>query len=119
MVTPRYNLEEELEKIVDCDSNFTLTSCGVTRSQTNIPVLLHQNAYPRVEGQFNLLLLSGTSGTTDDVRRGLEVLKSYLRNLKTLPKKFSHDLLHKWLTVPFKFEVYGSIETILHFLRKL
>lgn len=89
MVTPRYNLEEELEKIVDCDSNFTLTSCGVTRSQTNIPVLLHQNAYPRVEGQFNLLLLSGTSGTTDDVHRGLEVLKSYLRNQKTLPKKFS------------------------------
>src|SRR2546422_7620921 len=57
---------------------WTLDACGVTRSQTAIPALVHQDAYVPVTPRMRVLLIGGLSGSSADVTLNLSALEAYL-----------------------------------------
>src|SRR5215475_12520728 len=57
---------------------WTLDACGVTRSQTAIPALVHQDAYVPVTSRTRVLLIGGLSGHSTDVTLALSALEAYL-----------------------------------------
>lgn len=57
---------------------WTRHACGVTRAQTAIPALLHQDAYAPTTARWRVLLLAGLSGRPEDVQLGLQALEAYL-----------------------------------------
>jgi unsaturated rhamnogalacturonyl hydrolase len=57
---------------------WSLDACGVTRSQTSIPALVHGDAYTPVTPRTRVLLIGGLSGHPDDVALAFNALEAYL-----------------------------------------
>ena len=71
-------LAERLEALAsENPSLWTLDACGVTRSDTQIPALLHPDAYVPETDRTRVLLLSGLTGGSQGVENGFRVLESY------------------------------------------
>jgi hypothetical protein len=57
---------------------WTLDVCGVTRSQTLIPALVHRDAYAPTTPRTRVLLVGGLSGRPEDVPLAYNVLEAYI-----------------------------------------
>jgi hypothetical protein len=57
---------------------WTLDACGVTRTQTPLPALVHRDAYAPHSPCRRVLLVGGLSGHPDDVNLALQALEGYL-----------------------------------------
>src|SRR5215467_4370016 len=57
---------------------WSLDACGVTRSQTSIPALVHRDAYTPVTPRTRVLLVGGLSGYLHDVTLAINALEAYL-----------------------------------------
>jgi rhamnogalacturonyl hydrolase YesR len=57
---------------------WTLDACGVTRSQTPIPALVHRDAYAPITPRVRVLLIGGLSGRPEDVTLAYNVLEAYV-----------------------------------------
>ena len=57
---------------------WTLDACGVTRSQTPIPALVHRDAYAPTTPRTRVLLIGGLSGRREDVTLAYNVLEAYI-----------------------------------------
>ena len=57
---------------------WTLDVCGVTRSQTPIPALVHRDAYVPTAPRTRVLLVGGLSGRLEDVTLAYNVLEAYV-----------------------------------------
>ena len=57
---------------------WTLDVCGVTRSQTPIPALVHRDAYAPATPRTRVLLVGGFSGRPHDVALAYKVLEAYV-----------------------------------------
>jgi rhamnogalacturonyl hydrolase YesR len=57
---------------------WTLDACGVTRSQTPIPALVHRDAYAPITPRARVLLIGGFSGRPEDVTLAYSVLEAYV-----------------------------------------
>ena len=57
---------------------WTLDVCGVTRSQTPIPALVHRDAYAPTTPRTRVLLVGGLSGRLEDVTLAYNVLEAYV-----------------------------------------
>src|SRR5215468_5706358 len=57
---------------------WTLDACGVTRSQTPIPALVHRDAYAPATPRTRVLLVGGLSGRPEDVTLACNVLEAYV-----------------------------------------
>jgi len=57
---------------------WTLDACGVTRSQTPMPALVHRDAYAPTTPRTRLLLVGGLSGRPADVTLAYNVLEAYV-----------------------------------------
>src|SRR5262245_21903508 len=57
---------------------WTLDVCGVTRSQTPIPALVHRDAYAPTTPRTRILLVGGLAGRLEDVTLAYNVLESYV-----------------------------------------
>ncbi len=66
------NFVEQLPSVWQADA------CGVTRSETPIPVLLHTDAYVPDTSRTRVLLIAGLTGATADVECAFDVLQSYV-----------------------------------------
>ena len=55
-----------------------LDACGVTRTETPIPVLVHRNAYVPSTPHRRVLLLGGLSGHSDDATLAFRALEAYI-----------------------------------------
>ena len=72
------SLAERLDALVSEHAGiWMLDACGVTRSETRIPALIHPDAYVPETDRTRVLLLSGLTGTEEGVESGLRVLESY------------------------------------------
>ena len=72
------NLAERIQALVDEHADFwTLDACGVTRSETQIPALIHSDAYVSDTSRTRVLLVSGLTGGDEGVENGFRVLESY------------------------------------------
>jgi rhamnogalacturonyl hydrolase YesR len=58
---------------------WTLDVCGVTRSQTPIPGLVHRDAYAPTPPRTRILLVGGLSGRLEDVTLAYNVLEAYVK----------------------------------------
>ena len=56
---------------------WTMDACGVTRADTQIPALLHPDAYVPETDRTRVLLLSGLTGGSEGIENGFRVLDSY------------------------------------------
>ena len=57
---------------------WTLDVCGVTRSQTPMPALVHRDAYAPTTPRTRVLLVGGLSGRLEDVALAYNVLEAYV-----------------------------------------
>jgi rhamnogalacturonyl hydrolase YesR len=57
---------------------WTLDACGVTRSLTPIPALVHRDAYASMTPRIRVLLIGGLSGRSEDVTLACNVLEAYV-----------------------------------------
>src|SRR5215510_6117942 len=57
---------------------WTLDACGVTRSQTPIPALVHRDAYAPTTPRLRVLLVGGLSGRPEDVTLAYNTLEAYV-----------------------------------------
>jgi rhamnogalacturonyl hydrolase YesR len=57
---------------------WTLAACGVTRSQTPLPALVHRDAYAPTTPRTRVLLIGGLSGRPEDVALAHNVLAAYV-----------------------------------------
>ena len=57
---------------------WTLDACGVTRSQTPIPALVHRDAYAPTTPRTRVLLVGGLSGRLEDVTLAYNTLEAYV-----------------------------------------
>jgi hypothetical protein len=57
---------------------WSLDACGVTRSRTTIPALVHQDAYAPSTSRARVLLIGGLAGRQEDVTLALQALEAYL-----------------------------------------
>jgi rhamnogalacturonyl hydrolase YesR len=58
---------------------WTLEACGVTRSQTAIPALVHRDAYAPLTLRMRVLLIAGLAGRAADVSLACRALEAYLQ----------------------------------------
>ena len=73
---------------------WTQDACGVTRRDTQIESLIHQDAYADDSGRHRILLIGGLTGDPDDIEVSIAALDAYassqrLRNrvaLSTIPR---------------------------------
>ena len=73
------NLAERLEALAaEHPRLWTADACGVTRADTQIPALLHADAYVPETDRARVLLLSGLTGRSKGVENGFRVLDSYV-----------------------------------------
>src|SRR5215813_11577060 len=56
---------------------WTLDACGVTRSQTPMPALVHRDAYAPMTPRTRVLLVGGLSGRPADVALAYNILEAY------------------------------------------
>ena len=66
---------------------WTVDACGVTRSETQIPALLHADAYVPDTDRARVLLLGGLSGRSEGVENGFRVLESYASEGEALQRE--------------------------------
>ena len=59
---------------------WTLDACGVTRSQTPIPALVHRDAYTPTTPCTRVLLVGGLSGRPEDVNLACNTLEAYVES---------------------------------------
>ena len=72
------NLAERIQALASENPDlWTLDACGVTRSETQIPALLHPDAYVPDTDRTRVLMISGLSGRTEGVDNGFSALESY------------------------------------------
>lgn len=57
---------------------WTLDACGVTRSQTAIPALVHRDAYAPMTSRTRVVLVGGLSGRPEEVPLAFSALEAYL-----------------------------------------
>ena len=71
-------LDEQIEALVTNKPEFwQLDACGVTRTERQIPALLHGTAQPPAGERIQLVLIGGLSGTQEDADAALAALNSY------------------------------------------
>ena len=81
------NLAERIEVLASQHTDlWTADACGVTRSETQIPALLHPDAYVPETDRTRVLLLSGLTGRSEGVENGFQVLESYARRGESLQR---------------------------------
>lgn len=66
------------ELIAEARGIWTLDACGVTRSETPIPAVLHQDAYAPSTSRARVLLVGGLSGRPEDAQQAIRALEAYL-----------------------------------------
>ena len=66
---------------------WSLSACGVTRSQSRIPALVDEDAYTPSSKRVRVLLVSGLSGERQDVELSLQVLEHFARQGDGLSKR--------------------------------
>ena len=72
------DINERCEAFVEEHAGlWQLDACGVTRSDRQIPALLHPDAYVPDTQRTRVLLLSGLAGRTEDVENAFEALRAY------------------------------------------
>ena len=72
------NLAERIEALASEHPDlWAVDACGVTRSETQIPAMLHPDAYVPDTSRTRVLLLSGLTGGSEGVENGFRVLESY------------------------------------------
>jgi rhamnogalacturonyl hydrolase YesR len=64
-------------------------ACGVTRSETAIPALVHMDAYTPVTPRRRVLLIGGLSGHADDAALTLQALEAYLHADSTVADRIA------------------------------
>ena len=80
-------LAERIQALASQHSDlWTADACGVTRSETQIPALLHSDAYVPETDRTRVLLLSGLTGGSEGVENGFRVLDSYLSGGESLQR---------------------------------
>ena len=80
-------LDEQIEALVThTPGHWQVDACGVTRTEREIPALLHGAAHPPAAGRMQVVLVGGLSGAQEDVDLALAALKSYHDN----PRLCSH-----------------------------
>jgi hypothetical protein len=78
MTARRLDLKARLDALVArADGVWTAEACGVTRSGTPIPALVHRDAYSDAGDKTRVLLVGGLSGRSADVESALSALESY------------------------------------------
>lgn len=81
------NLAERIQALAAEHSHlWTADACGVTRSDTPIPALLHPDAYVPDTDRTRVLLLSGLAGGSEGVENGFRVLDSYIGGGESLQR---------------------------------
>ena len=65
---------------------WTADACGVTRSDAQIPALLHPDAYVPDTDRARILLLSGLTDRSEDIENGFRVLEDYARRGESLQR---------------------------------
>ena len=71
-------LDEQIEALVTNKPEFwQLDACGVTRTEREIPALMHGTAQPPAGERIQLVLIGGLSGTQEDADAALAALNSY------------------------------------------
>ena len=81
------NLAERIQALTaEHPHLWTQDACGVTRSETQIPALLHEDAYVPETDRTRVLLLSGLTGSIEGVENGFRVLDSYLSGGESLQR---------------------------------
>lgn len=81
------NLAERIESLVSQKPDlWRLDACGVTRSESQIPALLHPDAYVPETDRTRVLLLSGLTGGSEGVENGFRVLESYASRGESLER---------------------------------
>ena len=68
---------------------WSVSACGVTRSQYRIPALVDQHAYAPGSERLRVLLVSGLSGERLDVETSLRVLEHFARRGDRLAERIS------------------------------
>ena len=81
------NLVERIQALTSQHADLWASdACGVTRSETQIPALLHADAYVPDTDRTRVLLLSGLTGKSESVENGFSVLDSYLSGGESLQR---------------------------------
>ena len=71
-------LDEQIETLLAQAPGFWyLDACGVTRTERQIPALLHGTDQPPAGERLQLVLIGGLSGTQEDADAALAALHSY------------------------------------------
>ena len=71
-------LDKQIDALVTHTPGFwQLDACGVTRTERQIPALMHGAAQPPTGERIQLVLIGGLSGTQEDADAALAALKSY------------------------------------------
>ena len=82
-------LDQQIESLVSQAPGFWhLDACGVTRSERQIPALLHGIDQPPSGDRLHLVLVGGLSGRQEDADAALAALQSY-RAAPGLSQRFS------------------------------
>lgn len=81
------NFAERIEALASEHADlWALDACGVTRAETQIPALIHHEAYVPETDRTRVLLLSGLTGRIEGVENGFIALDSYLSGGETLQR---------------------------------
>ena len=81
------NFAERIEALASEHAGlWTLDACGVTRAETQIPALIHHDAYVPETDRTRVLLLSGLTGRIEGVENGFRAVDSYLNGGETLQR---------------------------------
>ena len=81
------SLAERIQSLASEHADFwTLDACGVTRSETQIPALIHSDAYVADTSRTRVLLVSGLIGGDEGVENGFRVLESYASTGESLER---------------------------------
>ena len=71
-------LDKQIDALVAHTPDFwQLDACGVTRTERQIPALMHGAAQPPTGERIQLVLIGGLSGTQEDTDAALAALQSY------------------------------------------
>ena len=81
------NFAERIEALASEHAGlWTLDACGVTRAETQIPALIHPDAYVPETDRTRVLLVSGLTGRSEGVENGFRMLDSYLSGGEALQR---------------------------------
>lgn len=74
-----FNLQEKVEKLASSGGGrWRLDGCGVTRSERQIPALVHGDAYVTETDRTRVLLIGGLSGDQEDTNIAIQAVQSYI-----------------------------------------